>query len=56
MRGERNGAAKLTEDQVRFMRWLTYYRGMFAVLAQQFRVSHTTIRKAYQGETWGHVS
>ena len=56
MTGERNGASKLTEDDVLWLRSIPYRRGLFEQLAEELHVNSTTIRKAYQGETWSHVS
>ena len=55
MNGERNGQAKLSDSLVEVMRAIPYRRGLFAYLSRLYGVSHTTIRKAYQGETWRHV-
>ena len=58
-KGEANGSAKLTEDDVRIIRatYVRYsgthgYRG----LARQFGVDHTVIGDIVRREIWGHVS
>jgi len=57
-RGEANGAARLNDDAVRFIRaqYVPHSRtfGMRA-LAARFGVHAATVRRAYRGEKWRHV-
>lgn len=52
-RGETNGAVKLTEDQVRYIR--AHYRPGYnaTTLARKYSVSRQTIYAAATGMTWG---
>lgn len=55
-RGERMGAAKLTDESVRTMR-LEASRGVdIASLGRRFGVSNCAAWKAVRGETWKHVT
>lgn len=51
--GERNGRAKLTEDDVRAIRASTERTG---VLAKRYGVHWTTLKKARDGTFWPHVN
>lgn len=51
-RGEQNGRAKLTEEQVRHIR-LTY--GSNELLARTYRVSPETIKAVRSGRRWKHI-
>ena len=57
-RGEKNGAARLTEDAVRFIR-NSLVRGCSVsgarALAERFGVDHATVMRAYRREQWRHV-
>jgi len=54
-RGESQGLAKLTEDEVMQIRML-YAQGRSQVqLAEQFHVGTTTISNITLGRTWRHV-
>lgn len=52
-RGDNNGNARLTEEQVRIIRTS---RDAAYVLAAQFGVSKTTVAQVRRGETWSWVS
>lgn len=55
VRGERNGRAKLTEDNIRFIRAsLGKIRG--SKLAKIFGVSHTKICHIFKNKSWKHVT
>jgi hypothetical protein len=55
-RGEHNGFARLTEDQVRAIRAAYVpYRVSYPVLARRFGVAVSTIRLVIHRETWAHV-
>lgn len=51
-RGERNGASRLSAQDVRFARASDQ---PIAALARQFGVDRKTMREAIQGRTWRHV-
>jgi hypothetical protein len=53
-KGERNGRAKLTEDDVRFIR--SDNEHSVCQLAKMFNVDHKTIRNIKNYKTWKHVS
>jgi hypothetical protein len=55
-RGERNGRAKLTEDDVRWIRWV-YKDGRYTQrqLAKHLGVSKPVIGQIVRGESWAHV-
>lgn len=55
-RGEANGMAKLTEDQVREIARL-YATGKYSQVevGAQFGVSYTTVHDIMTGEHWGHL-
>ncbi len=52
-KGERNGAAKLTEDQVRYV--LQSNKGP-SVIRKELNVSKSTILSIRSGRTWKHLS
>lgn len=52
--GERAPSAKLTEEDVREIRCL-YRTTTIRALGKRFGVSHTVIRRAALGLTWGHL-
>lgn len=54
--GSATGAAKLTEEQVQWMRGLEYYYGLNSDLAREFGVSRHTIRTARLGMNWKSVA
>jgi len=55
LRGEKQPAAKLTEDGVREIR-RRYRRGAsISELARDFEVSRPTIRSVLLAKTWAHV-
>lgn len=64
-RGERNGAAKLTEAKVRdireryvkgvFHKFASEFPGNAGALAREFGVHKRTILAVVYGETWGWV-
>jgi hypothetical protein len=56
LRGERNGAAHLTEDQVRIIRGATFQRGTLSMLSRQMGVSRSTVARARDGANWRHIS
>ena len=55
-KGERNAAAKLTEDDVRTIRRL-YAQGGYSyrALGRRYGVGFTTIRQAVKRQTWTHI-
>lgn len=53
--GERQGAARLTVDDVRLIRDLHSGGCNTASIARTFGVGRTTIRRVLTGETWAHV-
>lgn len=57
LRGEANGAAMLTEDDVRAIR-AEYQMGKFGYvrLAHRYGVNKSTIRRIVLRESWGHVT
>ena len=56
LRGTSNGAAKLTEDQVRQIRKLYVSRKNSAQLARVFSVDRRTVLRVVARQVWGHVS
>jgi hypothetical protein len=53
--GERNGSARLTEDQVREARRLRRSGATFAELGRRFGVSTNAAMYAVTGKTWAHL-
>jgi len=56
IRGERNGAAKLTESQVRGIRVAFSAGETMASIARRHSVSDATISLIMRGRRWRHVS
>ena len=54
-RGERQGASKLSEEQVTFIRQQPKYRGLLVDLAEQFGVTKHAIFCVRRRITWRHV-
>lgn len=54
-RGERNGAAKLTEDSVRDMRRRHRLGETLTALAREYEVTRQAASSAVRGATWGWV-
>lgn len=54
--GERQGAARLTAEDVYFIRTYPKTRGLFASLARKYNVSPQTIEDAYKQRTWRHLA
>jgi len=54
-RGERNGASKLSEADVKSMRRLRAKRQTFVEIAERFGVSKSTAIRAVNGSYWSHV-
>lgn len=55
-RGERNGAAKLTEEQVREIKHLLRTTALTQrEIATRYGVDHTTISKINSKENWSHI-
>ena len=54
MRGERSNSAKLTEDKVREIKELAKHFSQ-RWIGRKFNVSHRTIGKILNGETWTHI-
>jgi hypothetical protein len=55
-RGERTPNARLTEIDVRWIRWAYAYSGAsHAAIARVFGVATETVRKLLLRRTWGHV-
>ena len=56
-RGEKNGRAKITEEQaleIR-MRGTPYRRGIYAQLAREYGLTDVAIRKIVRAERWAHI-
>lgn len=53
--GERSGTAKLTEADVREIR-ARHPTETLRALAAEYGVSHTAIRRAFNGTKWGHLT
>ena len=53
--GEKHGHAKLTIQQVRWIRSMKYWRGMYSSIARQLEVKLDTVRRAYTGEHWNEA-
>lgn len=56
IRGERNGSAKLTEDQVRSIRDACAEGASMASVARRYSVSSATVEHIMHGTKWRHVS
>lgn len=54
-RGERHGLAKLTDAQAADIK-IRYAPGHAKALADEFKVSISTVRRIVRGATWGHVA
>ena len=54
-RGEKQGGAKLTETDVRKIRWLCEQGATQAEVAGQFGVAQVTVCKVVNRKTWKHV-
>lgn len=54
-RGQRNGAAKLSEQNVRDIRDLRSKGQSYSFIAMLFNVNHSTIWRIINGEHWTHV-
>lgn len=54
-RGEDRPAAKLTEEQVREIRWLSDLGETRTLLAKRYGVTPTVIRRIAQRRSWKHV-
>ncbi|WP_257139502.1 HNH endonuclease [Streptomyces sp. or20] len=54
--GERNGRAKLTEDDVRTIRKLADLGRTCASLADEYDVRYGTVNKVITRESWRHVA
>lgn len=55
-KGKERANAKLNDHAVREIRAATPHRGLVSVLAVQYGVSSTTIRKVLLGQKWSHVA
>jgi hypothetical protein len=55
IRGERSGAAKLTEAQVRELRRLHDAGRSYGSLAREYGVSRQAVSSAITGRSWTHV-
>ena len=55
MRGERNGRAKLAEDEVLCIRRLKQEGSTVSELARVFGVSRRLVRMIQRGERWAHL-
>jgi hypothetical protein len=56
-RGERNGKAKLTKDQVKTIRIrCAIYREAWESLANEYGVTKRAIRNIIRGKSWKHIS
>lgn len=55
-RGERNGHAKITDDDVRFIR-KSFKRGVvtYKMLGEKFGMDYTNIRAIVKRRTWRHI-
>jgi len=55
--GEGSGRAKLTTEQVRYIRaTFTGVYGQIAAMARRFGVDHTTISAVIRGRSWRYVA
>jgi hypothetical protein len=54
-RGERRNTAKLTETQVREVRWLSAAGNTHREIARLMGVSDSNIGRIVRGKTWGHL-
>lgn len=54
-RGERNGASKLSEDQVRRMRQLHATGERPSILAMRFQIDRSNVWHILTRRTWRHV-
>lgn len=55
-RGEANGQAKLTDEDVREMRrQATGQRGQYAMLSRKFGISPRQVSDIVKGKAWGHL-
>lgn len=55
LKGIRNGHAKLTEEEVKYIKGLPNYRGINTRLSEQFNVSRSLISSIRRNERWKHV-
>lgn len=55
LRGENNGAAKLTDELVRKIRRLHAEGERPCILARRFEIERTTLWHVLTRRTWGHV-
>lgn len=53
--GTNNNRTRLTEDQVRELRAIPYYRGLFTQKARELGVTPAAIRFAYRGINWKYL-
>jgi hypothetical protein len=56
VRGTDHPSARLTEEDIRYIRAAANYRGLLKDLSEDFGVSAHTIRMIRKGKTWGHVA
>lgn len=55
-RGVEHPSAKLTEDDVRFIRSTSLRKGTLTQLARRYGISASSVRKVIDGRTWSHVN
>ncbi len=56
-RGSENGRAKLTEKEVRGIKWALFWNNSsYAEIARRYKVSKSVIRDINRKKTWKHVS
>ncbi len=56
LKGIKNPESKLTEKQVRVIKWALYYGAAHRYLAKVFKVTHTNIGHIARGKSWTHVN
>ncbi len=54
-KGIQHGRAKLTEEDVKFIKYLPNYRGITMRLSEQFNVSVSLISCIRRNERWKHI-
>ena len=56
-RGSKNGRAKLTEREVRGIKWVLFWNNSsYAEIARRYKVSKSVIRDINRKKTWKHVN
>ena len=56
-RGSKNGRAKLTEKEVKSIKWVLFWNNLsYAEIARRYKVSKSVIRDINRKKTWKHVN